>query len=302
MLSHGFKLKKIYATIQLLTIIRTLEELEMSGLMSGKKGIIFGVSNKRGIAYGIAQALHSHGADIAFTYAGDIMKDRVTPLAQEMGSKLIMPCDVTNEQDLQATFTEFKKIYGTLDFVVHAVAFANKEDLSGKFSDTSREGWDVALGVSAYSLVAVSRHAKPLMTNGGSIVTLSYLGGERSVPNYNVMGVAKAALEASVRYLASEFGPSNIRVNAISAGPIKTLAAKGISGFDVLLKINQARAPLKRNVTIEEVGNAGLYFCSDLSTGVTGETHHVDSGYHSVATTREDAIIVGVDPNQKTDD
>jgi enoyl-[acyl-carrier protein] reductase I len=274
----------------------------MSALMAGKKGIIFGVSNKRGIAYAIAQSLHQHGAEIAFTYAGDVMKDRVTPLAQEMGSKLIMPCDVTNEDELKAVFAEFKKVYGQLDFVVHAVAFANKEDLSGHFSDTSREGWDLALGVSAYSLVAVSRHARPLMVSGGSIITLTYLGGERSVPNYNVMGVAKAALEASVRYLASEFGPSGIRVNALSAGPIKTLAAKGISGFDILLKVNQMRAPLKRNVSLEEVGNAGLYLCSELSGGVTGETHHVDSGYHSVATTREDAIIVGVDPYAKADD
>ena len=180
--------------------------------------------------------------------------------------------------------------------MVHAVAFANKEDLTGNFSNTTKEGWNLALGVSAYSLIPITRYAAPLMNNGGSIVTLSYLGGERSVPNYNVMGVAKAALEASVRYLAAELGENDIRVNAISAGPIKTLAAKGISGFDILLKINEARSPLKRNITLEEVGNAGLYFCSDLSSGVTGELHHVDCGYHSIATTKEDAKIVGITP------
>ena len=267
------------------------------GLMAGKQGIIFGVSNKRGIGYAIAESLNREGADIAFTYAGDIMKDRVTPLAQEMNAKLIMDCDVTNEDQLQQVFDAYKKTYGRLDFVIHAVAFANKEDLSGDFSTVSKQGWDLALGVSAYSLVAIARYAKPLMSEGGSILTLTYLGGERSVPNYNVMGVAKAALEASVRYLAAEFGPSGVRVNALSAGPIRTLAAKGINGFDILLKINAARSPMKRNVTLEEVGNAGLYLCSHLSRGVTGETHHVDCGYHSVATTREDALIVGIDPH-----
>ena len=266
------------------------------GLMDGKKGLIFGVSNKRGIGYAIAEALYREGAQIAFTYAGDIMKSRVTPLAEAMNAPLILDCDVTNEDQLKEVFSLYQKKVGSLDFVVHAVAFANKEDLGGDFSSLSKEGWDLALGVSAYSLVAISRHAKPLMTQGGSILTLSYLGSERSVPNYNVMGVAKAALEASVRYLATEFGPYGIRVNALSAGPIKTLAAKGISGFDILLKINAARSPMKRNVTLEEVGNSGVYLCSPLSTGVTGETHHVDCGYHSVATTREDARIVGVDP------
>ncbi|NBV83794.1 SDR family oxidoreductase, partial [bacterium] len=215
----------------------------------------------------------------------------------EMGSKLCISCDVTKEAEIKAVFDAFSETYGTLDFVIHAVAFANREDLTGEFSNTSIEGWNLALGVSAYSIVPMARFAKPLMTNGGSIVALSYLGGERSVPNYNVMGVAKAALEASVRYLAAEMGSDNIRVNALSAGPIKTLAAKGISGFDILLKVNAARAPMKRNITLNEVGNSGLYLCSDLSSGVTGETHHVDCGYHSVATTRADALIIGVDPN-----
>jgi len=267
------------------------------GIMSGKKGIIFGVSNKRGIAYAIAEKLYQEGAEIAFTYAGEIMKDRVEPIAKEMNSKLCMSCDVANDHEIKVVFDEFKAVYGTLDFVVHAVAFANREDLTGKFSNTTIEGWNLALGISAYSIVPMARYAQPLMTDGGSIVALSYLGGERSVPNYNVMGVAKAALEASVRYLAAEMGPLGIRVNSLSAGPIKTLAAKGISGFDILLKVNAARAPMKRNITLAEVGNSGLYLCSDLSSGVTGETHHVDCGYHSVATTRADALIVGIDPD-----
>lgn len=268
-------------------------------LMAGKKGIIFGVSNKRGIAYGIAKTLHEHGAEIAFTYAGEIMKDRVEPIAKEMNSKLVMTCDVTKEDELAATFAAYKKIYGQLDFIIHAVAFANRDDLTGDFSNVSREGWDLALGVSAYSLVAIARHAKPLMVEGGSIVTLSYLGGERSVPHYNVMGVAKAALDASVRYLAAEFGPMGVRVNAISAGPVKTLAAKGIDGFEILLKINLVRAPLHRNVTTDEVGGSALYFCSDLSTAVTGEIHHVDCGFHSVAITKEDALVVSAEHARK---
>ena len=268
------------------------------GLMTGKRGVIFGVSNKRGIAYGIAQNLFDQGAEIAFTYAGEIMKDRVGPLAKEMNSPLVMSCDVSKDEEIEAVFAECEKLWGKIDFVVHAVAFANKEDLVGHFSNVTKAGWNLALEVSAYSLVAIARYAKPLLNPNGSIVTLSYLGGEKSVPNYNVMGVAKAALECSVRYLAAEFGPLGVRVNAISAGPIKTLAAKGIGGFEVLLKINQVRAPLKRNVTIDEVGKVGLYFCSDLSTGVTGEVHHVDCGFHSVAITKEDALVAGIDPSQ----
>ncbi len=260
--------------------------------MTGKKGIIFGVSNKRGIAYGIAKALHEQGAEIAFTYAGEVMEGRVKPIAEEMNSKLIVSCDVTNEDEIKSTFDQYKSVYGQCDFVVHAVAFANKDDLTGDFSDVSKEGWDLALGVSAYSLIPIARCAKPLMTNGGSIVTLSYIGGEKYVPNYNVMGVAKAALECTVRYLAAEFGSSAIRVNSLSAGPVKTLAAKGISGFNTLLRINELRSPLKRNITLEEVGGAGLYLCSDLSSAVTGETHHVDSGMHSVLIDKVDAHLV----------
>lgn len=264
------------------------------GLMSGKKGIIFGVSNKRGIAYAIAKKLFDEGAEIAFTYAGDIMKDRVTPLAEQMNSKLILPCDVTNDAEIDNTVKEFKKVYGSCDFIVHAVAFANREDLEGDFSNVSREGWNMALDVSAYSFVAIANKFKPLLNDNASLIALTYLGGERAVPNYNVMGVAKAALEASVRYLASELGERGIRVNSISAGPVKTLAAKGITGFDILLKVNAHRSPMKRNVTLDEVGNSGLYLCSDLSSGVTGETHHVDCGYHSIATSREDAKIIGI--------
>lgn len=264
------------------------------GLMSGKKGIIFGVSNKRGIAYAIAKKLFDEGAEIAFTYAGEIMKDRVTPLAEQMNSKLILSCDVSNDDDIDKTVEAYKKTYGTCDFIVHAVAFANREDLEGDFSDVSREGWNTALDVSAYSFVTITNKFKPLLNDNGSLIALTYLGGERAVPNYNVMGVAKAALEASVRYLASELGERGIRVNSISAGPVKTLAAKGITGFDILLKVNAHRSPMKRNVTLDEVGNSGLYLCSDLSSGVTGETHHVDCGYHSIATSREDAKIIGI--------
>jgi enoyl-[acyl-carrier protein] reductase I len=267
----------------------------MTELMKGKKGIVFGVSNKRGIAHAIAEKLHEAGAEMAFTYAGEIMKDRVTPIAEEMGSKLIMSCDVTKDDEIKAVFDTFKKVYGTLDFVIHAVAFANRDDLGGNFYDQSKEGWDLALGVSAYSLIPISREARKLMANGGSIVTLSYLGGERYVPNYNIMGVAKAALECSVRYLAAELGRENIRVNALSAGPVKTLAAKGITGFDILYKITEARSPMKRNISLDEVGNAGLYLASHLSGGVTGETHHVDCGYHAISTVKADAKIVGVD-------
>ncbi len=264
------------------------------GLMSGKKGIIFGVSNKRGIGYAIAQKLYDEGADIAFTYAGEIMKDRVTPLAEAMNSKLISSCDVTNDDDIDRVVREYNQTYDSCDFIIHAVAFANREDLEGDFSNVSRDGWRMAMDVSAYSFVAIANKFKASLSNSASLVALTYLGGERSVPNYNVMGVAKAALEASVRYLASELGEHGARVNSISAGPVKTLAAKGITGFDILLKVNAARAPMKRNVTLDEVGNAGLYLCSDLSSGVTGETHHVDCGYHSIATSRADAKIIGV--------
>lgn len=261
-------------------------------LMKGKKGIIFGVSNKHSIAYGIASALHQNGAEIAFTYAGEIMEKRVTPIANEMGSKLIMSCDVTKEDEIAKVFDQYEKTYGQLDFVIHSVAFANREDLTGDFSDLTLEGWNTAMSVSAYSLVPIARHAKRLMKDGGSILALTYLGGERSIPFYNVMGVAKSALDSTVRYLAAELGAQQVRVNALSAGPIKTLAAKGIHAFDILLKVNAIRAPMKRNISLEEVGNSGLYLCSDLSSAVTGEIHHVDCGSHSVAMVKEDGDLV----------
>ncbi len=261
-------------------------------LMAGKKGIIFGISNKWGIAYNIAKVLIEHGAEVVFSYAGEAMKSRVEPIAKELGVSVMIACDVTDDNAIKVAFESYSKHYDCLDFVIHAVAFAKKEDLSGNFYDTSREGWDTALGVSAYSLVPITKYAKPLMSESGSIVALSYLGSERTVPFYNVMGVAKAALEATVRYLAVEMGAEGIRVNALSSGPIKTLAAKGISGFDVILKLNKSRAPLKRNLTPNEVGNAALYLCSDLSSGVTGEVHHVDCGFHSIAICKEDAKIV----------
>lgn len=251
-------------------------------LMKGKKGIIFGVSNTSGIAYGIAKELFEAGAEIAFTYANEAMEKRVRPIAESMNSKLIMECDVTDETKLAEVFQEYEKAYGDLDFVIHAVAFANRDDLTGEFVNTSKAGWDLALGVSAYSLVAISRTARPYMKNGGSIFSLTYLGSEKVVANYNIMGVAKATLEASTRYLADNLGKDNIRVNCISAGPVKTLAAKGIGGFDKMLKAAVLKAPMKRNVTLEDIGKTGLYLASDLSTGVTGEVIHVDCGCHAV--------------------
>lgn len=261
-------------------------------LMEGKKGVIFGVSNKHGIAYAIAQQLQAQGAEIAFTYAGEIMESRVRPLAEEMNAKIIMNCDVTKEDEVKAVFAECEKVYGKIDFVVHAVAFANKDDLQGQFINTSREGWDLALGVSAYSLVSIARNAQPIMNEGGSIFALTYLGSDYVVANYNVMGVAKAALESSMRYLASDLGKFGIRVNCISAGAVKTLAAKGISGFDKMLKAAVVKAPLKRNVSLEDVGKAGLYLASDLSSGTTGQVLFVDCGCHAVYASGEEMEII----------
>jgi enoyl-[acyl-carrier protein] reductase I len=251
-------------------------------LMKGKKGIIFGVSNTSGIAYGIAKELSDAGAEIAFTYANQAMEKRVRPIAESMNSKMIVECDVTDEEKLKEVFAEYEKVYGDLDFVVHAVAFANRDDLTGEFINTSKAGWDLALGVSSYSLVSIARNAKPLMKNGGSIFALTYLGSEKVVANYNVMGVAKATLEASMRYLAENLGKNNIRVNCISAGPVKTLAASGIGGFNKMLKAAVLKAPMHRNVTLEDIGKTGLFLASDLSTGITGEVIHVDCGCHAV--------------------
>ncbi len=262
-------------------------------LMEGKKGIVFGVSNTHGIAYAIAKQLYEAGADIAFTYAGEVMEKRVRPLAEEMNAKIIMSCDVTKEDEVQAVFKECEKTYGKLDFVVHAVAFANKEDLQGEFINTSKEGWDLAMGISAYSLVSICRNAKSIMNEGGSILALTYLGSQYVVANYNIMGVAKAALEASMRYLSVDLGKQGIRVNCLSSGAVKTLAAKGISGFDRMLKAGVAKSSLNRNVSLEDVGKAGLFLASDLSSGTTGEILYVDCGCHSVyASVDEMELIV----------
>ena len=253
------------------------------GLMDGKRGVIFGVANEKSIAWGVAQQLHEAGAEIAFTYLNEALEKRVRPLAESLGSKIILPCDVGSDDEIAAVFTELEKEWGQIDFVVHAVAFANRDDLKNDFSQTSREGFSLAMDISAYSLVAMTRYAIPLMKDGGSIVTMTYLGAVMAVPGYNVMGVAKAALESSVRYLAAELGRRNIRVNAVSAGPIKTLAASGVGNFKEKLRIMEERCPLKRTVSQEEVGKASLYLLSDLASGVTGEVHYVDGGFNTSA-------------------
>ncbi|MBP2227038.1 enoyl-[acyl-carrier protein] reductase I [Azospirillum agricola] len=251
-------------------------------LMHGKRGLIMGVANDRSIAWGIASTLAQHGAELAFTYQGDALLKRVKPLAEQVGATLVLPCDVTDEASIDATFAAIEAEWGKLDFVVHAIAFSDKNELDGLYLDTTRSNFLRTMDISCYSFTAVAQRAVPLMTEGGSLLTLSYYGAERVMPHYNVMGVAKAALEASVRYLAVDLGGRNIRVNAISAGPIKTLAASGIGDFRYILKWNELNAPLKRNVTIQEVGGAGLFLLSGLGTGVTGEVMHVDSGYHTV--------------------
>ncbi len=252
------------------------------GLLEGKRGIIFGVANDKSIAWGIAQKLAEQGAELAFTYLNGALEKRVRPLAESLGSTVILSCDVGNDAEVENVFSELEARWGRLDFVVHSVAYANRDDLKNPFSQTSREGFTLAMDISAYSLLAVTRYAAPLMKDGGSILTLSYLGAQRAVPNYNVMGVAKAALEASVRYLAAELGPAGIRVNAISAGPIKTLAASGIGQFKEKIRLMDDHAPLRRTVTQEEVGKSALYFVSDLASGVTGEVHFADAGFNVV--------------------
>jgi len=251
-------------------------------LMAGKKGLVMGVANERSIAWGIAKACHDQGAEVAFTFQGEALEKRVRPLANSIGAKIIEPCDVTNAASIDAVFAKLEKEWGKLDFVVHAIAFSNKDELRGRYIDTSSENFNLTMNVSCYSFTAVAKRAVPLMTDGGSLLTLTYYGAERVIPHYNVMGVAKAALEASVRYLAADLGEQKIRVNAISAGPIKTLAFAGINDGRYILKWNELNSPLKRNVSTEEVGNAGLFLLSDLGTGVTGEVMHVDAGYHVV--------------------
>jgi enoyl-[acyl-carrier protein] reductase I len=257
--------------------------------MQGKRGLIMGLANDKSLAWGIAKQLHEHGAELAFSYQGEALAKRVRPLAESLGSDFLIDCDVADMDALDTAFETLKARWETIDFVVHAIGFSDKSQLRGKFYDTTLDNFLMTMNISAYSLVAVTKRAVAMMPNGGSILTLTYYGAEKVVPHYNVMGVAKAALEASVRYLANDCGPQGVRVNGISAGPINTLAARGIGDFNYILKWNQLNAPLRRNVTIEDVGGSGLYFLSDLSSGVTGETHHVDAGYHTVGMKQEDA-------------
>lgn len=267
----------------------------MNGLMAGKRGLIMGLANEKSIAWGIAKQLSEQGAELAFTYQGDALAKRVKPLAQRLGSDFTFECDVSEMSALDTAFETLKSRWGTIDFVVHAIGFSDKAELRGQYIDTSLDNFLMTMNISAYSLVAVTKRAAAMMPNGGSILTLSYYGAEKVIPHYNVMGVAKAALETSVQYLANDLGPQNIRVNAISAGPIKTLAASGIGDFRYILKWNELNSPMRRNVTIEDVGGSGVYFLSDLSSGVTGEVHHVDGGYHIVGMKQEDAPDIALD-------
>jgi enoyl-[acyl-carrier protein] reductase I len=276
---------------------------DTSPLMAGKRGLIMGVANDRSIAWGIASAAHAQGAELAFTYQGEALGKRVRPLAESVGSELVLPCDVSDEASIDATFDAIREKWGRLDFAVHAIAYSDKEELKGKYLHTSRDNFIKTLDISCYSFTAMAQRAVPLMTEGGSLLTLTYYGAERVMPHYNVMGVAKAALEASVRYLAVDLGEQNIRVNAISAGPIKTLAASGIGDFRYILRWNEYNSPLRRNVSTDQVGGAALYLLSDLSSGVTGEVHHVDCGYHVVGMMAVDAapqvseLLQGLIPN-----
>jgi enoyl-[acyl-carrier protein] reductase I len=266
-----------------------------AGLLSGKRGLIMGVANNRSIAWGIAKSAHAHGAELAFTYQGDALKKRVEPLAAELGGHVVGHCDVTDPASLDAVFAATERLWGGLDFVVHAIAFSDKDELTGRYVDTSEANFTKSLLISCYSFTAVAQRAEKLMASGGSLITLTYYGAEKWMPHYNVMGVAKAALEASVRYLAADLGPKAIRVNAISAGPIKTLAASGIGDFRYILKWNEYNSPLRRTVTIDEVGETGAYLASDMSRGMTGEILHVDAGYHVVGMKNPEAPDLTLD-------
>lgn len=266
-----------------------------SSLLAGKRGLVMGVANNRSIAWGIARAAHLHGAELAFTYQGEALEKRVRPLAAELGAHVVGHCDVTDGASIDAVFAEVERVFGRLDFVVHCIAFSDKDELTGRYLETSEANFTKSLLISCYSFTAIAQRAEKLMTNGGSLLTLTYYGAEKWMPHYNVMGVAKAALEASVRYLAADLGPTGIRVNAISAGPIKTLAASGIGDFRYILKWNEYNSPLRRNVTTDDVGGSGLYLLSDLSAGVTGEVHHVDAGYHVVGMKNPDAPDLSLD-------
>lgn len=264
-------------------------ETNSAGIMAGKRGLIMGVANNRSIGWGIAAAAAAQGAELAFTFQGDALKKRVEPLAASVGSDFVVECDVTDDASVDAVFTQVEERWGKLDFVVHAIAYSDKEELTGGYVDTSRDNFTKTMDISVYSFTAIAKRAAELMPDGGSLLTMTYYGAERVMPHYNVMGVAKAALEASVRYLAVDLGKQNIRVNGLSAGPMKTLAASGIGDFRYILKWNEYNSPLKRNVTLEDVGGSGLYLVSDLSSGVSGETHHVDCGYHVVGMKAVDA-------------
>ena len=266
----------------------------MTGLMAGKRGLIMGLANDRSLAWGIAKQLRDQGAELAFSYQGEAILKRVAPLADELGSDFLIDCDVSDMAALDKTFDTLAEKWPTIDFVVHAIGFSDKNELRGKYVDTSLDNFLMSMNISAYSFTAIARRARDMMPNGGSLLTLSYYGAEKVIPHYNVMGVAKAALETSVRYLAMDLGPENIRVNAISAGPIKTLAASGIGDFRYIMRWNEYNSPLRRNVTIEDVGGAGLYLLSDLAAGVTGEIHHVDAGYNVIGMKAEDAPDISV--------
>ena len=265
-----------------------------SGLMAGKRGLIMGLANQKSIAWGIAQACAEQGAELAFTFQGEALEKRVRPLAASVGSDIVVPCDVTDFDSIDATFGVLEEKWGKLDFVLHAIAFADKAELDGRYVDTTFGNFQMSMNISCYSFTAVAQRAEKMMPDGGSLLTLTYYGAEKVMPHYNVMGVAKAALETSVRYLANDLGPDGIRVNAISAGPVKTLAASGIGDFRYILKWNELNSPLRRNITIDDVGGSGLYFLSDLSAGVTGEVHHVDAGYHTVGMKQVDAPDIGL--------
>ena len=261
----------------------------MTGLMKNKRGLIMGVANDKSIAWGIAKAIAEQGGEIAFTYQGDALKKRVVPLAETINSDIIIPCDVQNDKDIDEAFKKLKKLWDNIDFFVHAIAFSNKEELKGEYVDTSRDNFINTMDISVYSFTATAKRAATMMKDGGSMLTLTYYGAEKVMPHYNVMGLAKSALESSVRYLAADLGNENIRVNSISAGPIKTLAASGIGDFRYILKWNEYNSPLRRNVTLDDVGGSAVYLLSDLSNGVSGETHHVDCGYHVVGMKAIDA-------------
>ncbi|MEX0693601.1 MAG: enoyl-ACP reductase FabI [Rhodospirillales bacterium] len=267
---------------------------QSSPLMQGKRGLVMGVANDRSIAWGIAKAAHEQGAELAFTFQGEALQKRVAPLAASVGSSIVLPCDVTDLASIDAVFDVLKQKWGGIDFLVHAVAYSNKDELKGDYIDTSPENFTLTMNVSCYSFTAVCQRARPLLNEGASLLTLTYYGAERVMPHYNVMGVAKAALEASVRYLAEDLGKSGIRVNSLSAGPMKTLAASGIGDFRYILKWNEYNSPLRRNVNMDDIGGAGVYLLSSLSSGVTGETHHVDCGYNIVGMKAVDAPDISV--------